>query len=130
MKQSKVLKTILFVSGLIGVVFGGAILFMPVAFSATNGIDLSGNINLLNETRPAGGALLACGTVILAGAFLTELTFTATVISTVMYLAYGSSRLLSIAIDGLPVESLIQATIVETLIGMLSVFALLKYRKT
>jgi len=129
MKNSKVLKTILFISGLILTGIGGAVLFMPVAFFATNGINIENNINLLSEIRSPGGALFASGILIMLGAFMAKLTFTSSVISILMYLSYGISRILSIAIDGMPTEGLVKATAVEIIIGLVSVFAILKYRE-
>ena len=129
MKNSIVLKVILVISGLIGVVVGGAILLMPVAFHATSGIELGGNISLLNEIRAPGGALLASGLLILSGAFLTELTFTSIVLSTLLYLSYGLSRIVSMVADGKPAETLIQAAVLEIIIGMVCAFVLVRFRK-
>lgn len=127
MKNSIVLKIILFISGLIAIGIGGTILTMPVAFYATNGINLEGNINLLNEIRASGGALLASGILIILGAFITKLTFTSTVISTLLYLSYGLSRILSIVLDGMPSEGLVQAVILELIIGLFCIVAFVKY---
>lgn len=127
MKNSIVLKIILFISGLIAIGIGGTILTMPAAFYATNGINLEGNINLLNEIRASGGALLASGILIILGAFITKLTFTSTVISTLLYFSYGLSRILSIVLDGMPSEGLVQAVILELIIGLFCIFAFLKY---
>lgn len=129
MKNSIVLKVILVISGLIGVVVGGAILLTPVAFHAASGIELGGNTSLLNEIRAPGGALLASGILILSGAFLTELTFTSIVLSTLLYLSYGLSRIISMVADGKPAETLMQATVLEIIIGLVCAFALVKYRK-
>jgi hypothetical protein len=129
MKRSTVLKTILSVSGLIAAGVGGTILFAPAAFYASNGIDLGGDISLLNETRSAGGALLASGIAVMSGVFVARLIFTSAVISILIYLSYGMSRILSITIDGMPTEQLAMATVVELLIGLASVLALLRYRE-
>lgn len=129
MKNSIVLKVILVISGLIGVVIGAAILLTPVAFHATSGIELGGNTSLLNEIRAPGGALLASGILIISGAFLTELTFTSIVLSTLLYLSYGLSRIISMVADGKPAETLMQATVLEIMIGLVCAFALVKYRK-
>lgn len=129
MKNSKVLKTLLIISGLIASGIGAAILFAPVAFYATYGIELGGNFSLLNEIRAPGGALLASGILILAGAFVEKLSFTAVVVSTLLYLSYGLSRVLSIAIDGIPVVELVQAAVLEIVIGLACVFALVRYRE-
>jgi hypothetical protein len=129
MKNSKVLKTILLVSGFILTGIGGAILFMTMALFASNGIDLGGNISLLNEIRPPGGALLASGLLIMSGAFVTKMTFSAAVLTILVYLSYGISRILSMAIDGIPAKGLVMATVVEIIIGLVGIFAFLKYRE-
>jgi len=130
MKNSKVVKAILFVSGLILVGIGSATLFAPVAFLGTSGIDLGGQISLLSGIRAAGGALLASGVLILSGIFVANLTFTSTIISTMIFLSYGIARSLGMVIDGLPAPELMAATVVEIIIGLANVFALLKYRES
>lgn len=129
MKNSKVLKIILFISGLIAASIGAAILFMPVAFYAGSGITVGGDISLLSDIRAAGGALLAIGALVMAGAFVEKLTFTSAIISTLVYLSYGLSRIMSIAIDGLPVDALVQAMALEIILGLVGVFAILKYKE-
>ncbi|MCU7919898.1 MAG: hypothetical protein KZQ95_16290 [Candidatus Thiodiazotropha sp. (ex Epidulcina cf. delphinae)] len=56
MKNSKVLKNILFFSGLVASGVGAAILFAPVTFYATHGIAVEADFSLLNEIRASGGA--------------------------------------------------------------------------
>ncbi|MDH3693124.1 MAG: DUF4345 domain-containing protein [Gammaproteobacteria bacterium] len=129
MKNSKVLKVILFISGLIATGVGAAILIMPVAFYATYDIELVGNTSLLNEIRAPGGSLLASGALIMLGAFVAKLTFTSAVVSTLLYLSYGLSRILSIGIDGIPAEGLVHAVVLEIIVGLVCVFALLKYQE-
>jgi len=129
MKNSNVVKTVLILSGLIASGIGGAIVFDPVIFYATYGIELAGNNSLFNEIRAPGGALLASGILIMLGAFVDKLTFTSVVVSTLIYLSYGLSRILSIAIDGMPAEGLVQAAVLEIVIGLVCVFVLVKYRE-
>ena len=128
MTNSKVLKAILFISGLIAIGIGATILLTPVSFYAASGISLNGNVSLLNEVRASGGALLACGILIMLGAFISKLTFTAIVMSTLLYLSYGFSRFLIMSVDGMPVEALIQAVILEFGIGLICVVAFMKFR--
>lgn len=127
MNNSKPLKALLIISGLIASGIGVAILFFPVAFYATYGVVLGDNASLLNEIRAPGGVLLSSGILIIFGVFVDKLTFTAVVFSTLLYLSYGLSRLISISIDGMPVEALVQATALEIIIGLACVFALVKY---
>jgi len=129
MKNSKVLKVVLFVSGLIAASVGGAILLMPGAFYASNGIDLGGNVSLLNEIRASGGLLLAVGILIISGSFIASLTFTAVVVASLLYLSYGLSRILSLTIDGMPSEGLVQAAALEIAIGVVCLWTFAKYRE-
>lgn len=128
MKNSKMLKIILFISGLIAASIGGAVLAVPAAFYASNGIDIGGNVSLLNEIRASGGVLLAAGILILSGAFVASLTFTAVVVASLLYLSYGLSRILSFTIDGMPSEGLVQAAALEIVIGVVCVYVLARYR--
>lgn len=130
MEKSKLVKALLVVAGISGIVIGGALLFNPVAFEASAGISLGKeNINLLSEVRAPGGALLAGGILILLGAFISKLTQTSVVLASLFYLSYGFSRILSMVVDGVPTTSLVMATVVEIIIGMLSVSILFAFRK-
>jgi hypothetical protein len=108
---------------------GAAILFAPVAFYATYGIELDGNFSMLNEIRAPGGAMLASGILIITGASVDKLAFTAVVVSTLLYLSYGLSRVMSIAVDGMPAKGLVQAAALEIITGLACVFVLVKYRE-
>ena len=128
MKNSRVLKTVLFFSGLVAAGIGGTILLIPTVFYASYGIDLGGDISMLNEIRTAGGALLTVGILIILGAFVVSLTFTSVVVAALTYLSYGTSRILSFGIDGMPAEGLVQAAAFEIVIGMLCLTTFAKYR--
>ena len=129
MKNSLLLKIVLFITGLIIAGIGGAVLFTPIGFHAASGIILGDDTNLMNEIRAPGGALLASGSLIIAGAFFAALTFTSTLVATLLYLSYGLSRVYSMAIDGLPDVTLLQATGLEIAIGLICAFALVRYRE-
>lgn len=104
---------------------GSGILFIPVEFHSLNGIHPGGNISLLSEIRAPGGALLGSGILILTGAFLSELTFTSVVLSTLMYISYGLSRGISMMLDGIPSEGLIGVALLEWIIGILNLYILI-----
>ncbi|GAA0825443.1 DUF4345 domain-containing protein [Streptosporangium amethystogenes subsp. fukuiense] len=123
------MRLILLVSGVVAVGIGAATLFAPAAFHGANGIELGSDAGLLSETRAAGGALLAAGALILLGAFVARLAFTATVVGAATYLAYGLSRLLSIALDGIPASGLVLAAALELIIGLACAFALVRDRR-
>jgi len=127
MRDSKVLKMILIIAGLVGMIVGGANLFVPVAFNASSGIDLSNNISLVNEMRASGGGLLLSGVVILLGAFVRRLTFTSILLATILYCGYGLSRILSMILDGMPSDDLVSVAVFEIFVGLVALFGLLKY---
>jgi len=119
----------LFVAGLVLLGIGGASLVAPVAFHASSGISLGESRSVLSEARAAGGSLLGAGAVILLGAFVSRLAFTASVLGAVMYVSYGLSRLLSMAVDGMPAQELVLATAVELIIGLLCAATLVAHRR-
>ncbi|MCP4320221.1 MAG: DUF4345 domain-containing protein [Hyphomicrobiales bacterium] len=129
MKNSIILKAILLVSGVIATGIGATILFVPVTFYASYGIDLGGNVSLLNELKAPALAMLAGGILIMSGAFLARLTHISIVVAAFLYLSFGLSRLLSMAMDGMPAEGLVQAAALEIVVGLACVFALVKYRE-
>jgi len=129
MNISKSLKFTLIASGIIGLYVGVEILFFPVSFYATSGIELGGNVSLLNEIRAPGGALLLCSVLIISGAFIPKLSFTSIVLATLLYLSYGLSRIVSMVVDGKPDEILVYVAVLEIVIGLFCAFMLVKYLK-
>lgn len=106
------------VSGLVGSVIGAAILVAPVEFHATAGIVLGESASLRNEMRASGGALLASGLFVVAGAFRADLTFAAVLLAAMTYLAFGLSRVLSIVVDGAPDDMLVVVAALEIAWGL------------
>lgn len=129
MQDSKVLKVVLFLAGLLIFVVGCATLFFPVEFSAKHGVNLSDDVNLFNDIRGLGGLMLASGLIILSGAFIKTMTFTSAVVGSVMYLTFAMARAVSIVLDGVPAEGLIKATVVETVVGLMVLAVLIIYRQ-
>lgn len=129
MEKSKFVKVFLFVSGIILIGIGGGLLFAPIAFEASAGINLGNNISLLSEIRAPGGALFMSGILIVLGVFIPKLTFTSAILSSLIYISYGLSRILSMMIDGTPHESIVAATVIEIVIGVLGLFILVKFNR-
>ena len=94
------------------------------------GIELGPDPNQLSEVRAPGGALLVLGALMLIGVFSRAYTFASTSIAAAVYLAYGLSRLVSFALDGLPGEGLLVATAFELALGSACAFALLRASRT
>ncbi len=130
MSSSKMTRVTLIVAGLIATVVGISILLVPAAFHATNGIVLGDNASLLSEIRAPGAALLASGVLVVCGAFVEKLTFSALLLATVLYLAYGVSRIISIALDGMPANGLVAVAVLELAVGLVCARALLMYGKS
>lgn len=128
MKNSKVLKVYLFISGALLTFIGLNMAFMAVSFKEGSGIDVVGNINVLNDIRATGVLYMVLGIVMILGVFKQKLTFTASLFSPLIYLAVGTGRVISILQDGTPVDALMKATIVEFVIGAVGVFMFLKYQ--
>lgn len=114
---SKAIKAILGISGIILLGVGSALLATPAAMHAKNGIILDSDPSLLSEVRAPGGALLACGAIVLAGVFVPRLRDPATIIAATVYGAYGISRLVSMAVDGMPAPGLVGAAGLEIVLG-------------
>ncbi|VXC07470.1 conserved membrane hypothetical protein [Flavobacterium sp. 9AF] len=120
MKKNNSVQFFLMVSGIIGIVIGAALLFIPKPFEASAGINLGDNNSLLSEIRASGGMLFCTGILIFLGTFRPKLTNISLLLSTLFYLSYGLSRILSIIIDGMPDKTLVIATVFEIIIGIIS----------
>ena len=108
----------LILAGLVGAVLGTMILFAPLAVYAGYDIAPAGQVNLLNELRSHGLSLLGAGLFIAAGAFLPRLARHAAILAPALYLSYGLSRLVAMALDGIPAPSLMLAAALEIAIGL------------
>lgn len=129
MKNSKVLKTTLFLLGLFLIVIGAGRLVMPVEFYSSIGVTLGSDINLLSEARGVGGMMLGSGILIFLGAFSAQLRFTSTILAFLVFLSFGFARLLGIGLDGMPGEEITQGIFFEFVFGLIALIAFLKYRK-
>lgn len=129
MQNSKVLKVILFICGALILLPGLIALFNPVGFTARNGVDIVGNISMLNDYRGMGGMLLGSGIIILLGILHHRMAFTSTVVAIVMFLSLALGRFVSIVMDGMPADGLFKATVVEAILGFVAIFALVKFKE-
>ena len=130
-KGSKVVtvrKLVLLLSGLVAGGIAVTIFSTPDAFYATYGIELAGNTNLTNELKAPAGVLFVAALLMLAGVFRARLTSVSLIAATVIYLPYGLSRSLSIAVDGVPSGGLVGAAIFEIAIGVVCLLVLINGR--
>lgn len=80
---------------------------------ASAGIDIANNISIINDIRAANALILAIALLTLFGAFIKRLTYISTLVVTLLFLALGIGRLVSILINGMPVDGLVKATGLE-----------------
>lgn len=111
---------VLFIAGLVAMIVGGSLLIIPEVVFASNGLVLDPEVSLRSEIRAPGGALLALGGLVTAGGFTPRLARTAALVSTLLYLSYGSARVLAMLMDGRPASGLVVAMGLEFVIGVAS----------
>ncbi|BDD12667.1 hypothetical protein FUAX_50990 (plasmid) [Fulvitalea axinellae] len=119
MKNSKALKIYLLVAGALLAFIGGSTLAMPVAMKAGVGIDIAGSVSVINDTRAFGAQLLAFGLLTVSAVFVNRLSYTATLVSSLIFLSLGIGRALSLTLDGMPVDGLVKATVLEFVLGLI-----------
>jgi len=122
---TKIQKPLLLFAGTLLILIGALIVVSPVDFYATNSIDLGSNVSLLNELKAPAGFLLAAGAFIVVAIFVQRMADTATLLATMIYLSYATSRFASMGFDGIPAAGLIQAALLETVIGLACLAVLL-----
>ncbi len=120
-------KIVLLVAGALLALIGTFIIASPVDFYAANSIELGADVSLLNELKAPAGFLLAAGAFIIAAIFVRRLTDTAMLLAAMIYLSYAGSRFASMLIDGTPAAGLVQAAVLEAVVGLVCL-ALLLYR--
>ena len=117
--KNRIITTYLVISGLLLFVIGAAILLVPHAFHASNGIILGKDPNLLSEIRAPGGLLAGVSIFILIGAFVSKWQNTAVQLTVLVYGSFGLARLLGIVLDGMPSDGIIAATVIELVVAVL-----------
>ncbi len=124
MKTPTAVSFFLAITGVLVVFVGGSLLLDPVGFEASAGLQLGRDASLLSEFRAPGGALLAGGIVIALGAFISRMAPLSTLVAAVILLSYGLSRIVGIALDGIPSATLLAAMAVELGVGVVSLLVL------
>ena len=122
--KTRLVPGFLFLSGLLLVGIGAAILLMPESFHASNGIALGENASLLSEVRAPGGLLFASGLLIIGGSFRHKLRAQSVTLATLVYGTFGLARLLSMALDGVPSTGIVGATAIELIVAALGILIL------
>ncbi len=122
-------RLILSVSGVLLLVIGSAVLFSPESFAAANGVALTDNPSHLSEYRAPGGMLIASALFILFAAVRVQYIRIGFALAALVYGSYGISRLVAIAVDGMPSAALTQAMVIELLFGSVCLAVWLKLNR-
>ncbi len=130
MKYSKGIKVYLIIAGALLSFIGGATLLAPIEMKASAGIDLMHNISIINDVRAASALLLTFGVLSILGGWIKTLNFTTLVTSTFIFLSLGIGRLISILIDGMPVDGLVKATGLELILATMGMVLLIINKKS
>lgn len=114
-------KLYLFLAGLILVLVGFYIGFLPVDYLT----QLFGNnefsLDSLSEMRGMGGSLFVIGLFVFSAAFIKRIENTALIISALTYGSFSVFRLLSLMVDGLPSSSILYALSIELLFSLIAI---------
>ena len=123
-----VTRGLLLVSGLLATGIAATILAAPDPFYAGYGIDVSSDVSLANELKAPAGTLLIAGLLMLVGVVKPRYAVTSLAIGSVIYLSYGLSRVLSMAVDGFPHSALVSAAMLELVLGAICLLGLVRLR--
>ncbi|MEL6560667.1 MAG: DUF4345 domain-containing protein [Bacteroidota bacterium] len=118
MKNTKLLKGYLILTGLLLIFIGGSTLMFPVQMKSGAGIDIAENISVINDVRATSAVLLFFAMLSFLGAFIEKLSFTSNLVIVLLFLSIGLGRVISIVIDGMPVDGLVKATFLELILGL------------
>lgn len=117
-------KTFLGAAGGLLIAIGAGVLFQPEAFSAANGVVLSDDASQLSEVRAPGGLLLVNGLILLLAVGRDRFTGMGLILTAVVYGTYGLSRLVGLALDGVPSQPLMQAMVIELAVAAIAMILL------
>ena len=110
-------RIVLALSALVAVAIASAILIAPDAFYTGYGIVVDDNPTLANELKAPAGALLLAGIAMFVGVIRAAYVPASLALAAAVYLSYGASRIVSIALDGLPHDGMVAAAGIEIAIG-------------
>ncbi|MGR3564284.1 MAG: DUF4345 domain-containing protein [Heliomarina sp.] len=122
-------KLTLGVAGLTALGIGLAITLAPRVFYAGYGIELGADARLLSELRAPGASLASLGVVIFAGALRPGMARVSAALGAIVFLAFATGRIVSMAVDGWPGGSIMAALVIEVAIGLLCLLAMVQQRR-
>ena len=110
-------KAALALSALTFLVIGSLIVFAPELLFSSNGITLNPSAAMMSEVRSPGVLILLACFAASMGLFYRSWETIGLLVSAALLLGYGTGRLVSLALDGMPPAPLVAATAVELGLG-------------
>lgn len=123
MKPTLFEKVALGLAGFTALAIGLVILIAPHAFYASYGITLGDDASLLSELRAPGASLAGFGLLMVIGIWRHTILPVSVAAALTVFIAFPTGRLIGIAMDGMPANSLISALVVELMIAALCLAA-------
>jgi len=114
-------KLYLFIAGLILVLVGSYIGFLPGDYLTQLFGDKEFSFDSLSEMRGMGGSLFVIGLFVFSAAFIKRIESPALVISALIYGSFSVFRLLSLIVDGQPSSSILYALSIELLFTLIAI---------
>jgi len=121
-------RLLLGLGGVTAIMLSIAILFLPGPFYASYGIEVEGATALLNELKAPALVILTLGAVQVMGVFRKQERQGALGAGLLLYLGFGSARLVALATDGAPPLSLQAVLVFELIVGLLFLLAYVRNR--
>ncbi len=121
-------KLVLAISGILLGGIGGSLVITPQAFLAMSNVIIEPDPGLLSELSAPGGLLVLVSIFMILGSVKENFTDLALSLGAWVYGSYGVSRLVGMASNGVPSESLVAATLIE--LGVAGMLVALKFRST
>lgn len=112
-------RTALIGSGIMLGLIGGALVLAPKTFLEMSHVFVEQDPSLMSEIAAPSGVLLITSAFMTLGAFNLRFSNLGLVMGAIVYGSYGVGRLFSVALHGVPSESLIAATVVELGVAIL-----------
>ena len=106
-------RAILVLSGALLGTIGWALLVSPTAFLSMSHVVIDNDPGLLSELTAPSVILILTGALQILGAFRARFAEMALSAGAIVYGSYGLGRLVSMALHGMPSQSLIVAAVVE-----------------
>ena len=114
-------RTVLCGAGALLLLIGSALMFSPKAFLETSHVFIDHDPGLMSELSAPSGLLIITGALLILGAVKVRFANLGLSVGAIVYASYGLGRLISMALNGMPSESLVAATVIELGIGALLV---------